>query len=371
MRIREIFHQRPHLPYNEPGLENIASCRTHDPDAEQRNCETCGVLTCDECRIHLVFQDTTCKTAPNIWYCLLGYALLDSELRICWAPIFDDPADAGWSMDDTHNDLGYTQSKEGQIDMSIRDHYDLQRCLARDPDPNSMPETLYGSDNDVTIRELMESDLGTCRLVTDDEEVTKQLPFEPFNNVAQARKRFLCNDCAYKRDLGPFREAIKNGVSKKQAAKNYFDSHCHCTFKKHFFDRWICLKCHLDSWIDDNDYHFRTRTHPPGQLRPRVQDWIADYEGQKKRFDTSPDLLAIPTRCGECDKRLRDDSDLPTEEVYVFCSWCNGVARDENWESSDEEEEEAEAKDSAEESVGEDIESSEGDEDEDGHSADK
>ena len=35
MRIREILHQRPQHPYTERGRENVASCRSYDPNAEQ------------------------------------------------------------------------------------------------------------------------------------------------------------------------------------------------------------------------------------------------------------------------------------------------------------------------------------------------
>jgi hypothetical protein len=69
-------------------------------------------------------------------------------------------------------------------------------------------------------------------LVAEDEETIHQLPFQPFNGAAQARKRFLCTAC-----------------TACTAAKPEPEHRCECTFGKRFFDRWTCLRCHLHNWI--------------------------------------------------------------------------------------------------------------------------
>lgn len=121
IRIRKVFHQpppasTPHQPY-----KNVAKCKANDEHRKQLDCDTCGAITCDECRIYLVYQDTWATN--DHWSHILGYILLDPELRSCWPPVANDRD--MWEEDETHNDLNYGQSHETDIDMALRDYLTL------------------------------------------------------------------------------------------------------------------------------------------------------------------------------------------------------------------------------------------------------
>lgn len=63
----------------------------------------------------------------------------------------------------------------------------------------------------------MEADLAAGLLVAEHENTLRQMALEPFNDAAQARKRYLCGTCAQ--------------------ARSDRDTLCGCTFRDRFFDR--------------------------------------------------------------------------------------------------------------------------------------
>jgi hypothetical protein len=113
MRIRNIFHKRPPADHPQGPFTNIARCGGGNDDVHEQECDTCGAVTCDECRVNLVYQDTQGLNhwAGSLW----GYVLLDTELRYCWTAV-DDEGEVTWDNSEvTHNDgLQNTYCKRGR-----------------------------------------------------------------------------------------------------------------------------------------------------------------------------------------------------------------------------------------------------------------
>jgi hypothetical protein len=113
MRIRSIFHQRPAADHHQGPFTNVARCGGDNDDVYEQECDTCGAMTCDECRVHLVYQDTQGLNhwAGSLW----GYVLLDPELRYCWTAV-DDEGEVTWDNSEvTHYDgLQNTYCKRGR-----------------------------------------------------------------------------------------------------------------------------------------------------------------------------------------------------------------------------------------------------------------
>jgi hypothetical protein len=70
MLIRSIFHQRPPADHPQGPFSNVAKCGADDPTALERECDSCGLMTCNRCRIHVFYQDTHAPmntNRPEIW----------------------------------------------------------------------------------------------------------------------------------------------------------------------------------------------------------------------------------------------------------------------------------------------------------------
>jgi hypothetical protein len=122
MRNGQMFHQRPPLTHPGQPWSNEANSQASSLEAEQRACVTCEAITCDDCRIHLVCQDTWSNCH---WKIVWSYVFLDPELRYC-GPTEDRNGDDPWAAEEgTHNDLDYGQSHEADIGITLRDCMNL------------------------------------------------------------------------------------------------------------------------------------------------------------------------------------------------------------------------------------------------------
>ncbi|KAF2709077.1 hypothetical protein K504DRAFT_381051 [Pleomassaria siparia CBS 279.74] len=185
----------------------IATCGTMAKDAniESRPCSECGITTCDECRVHCVYQSIFQPAdyedeLPNF----SGFVLLHKDEMGILSPAHlgeTGPA-AGWDCASTHHDQGVLDSPLGSDVFAASE----------------------------SIDEIINTDLGSGQLkVTYASNLPHPSPvIQAFWEITENRKRLFCDDC----------------FEEKAAQQQEHHSQCHCTLKNRFLDRWLCLKCY-------------------------------------------------------------------------------------------------------------------------------
>lgn len=205
IQIRKQCHKKS-IYFDQFGCTEITKCRTQAKDVavDSRPCISCGVTTCDECRIHCVYQNIFQPPEeedelPNF----SGFVLLSQpEMGILSLAHFGDTGpQAQWDCN-VHHD-------QGILDSPLEAAY------------TGAPESIH---------EIINTDLGTGQLVfTYASNIPHPSPtIQAFWEVTEKRKRLVCNDCF---------EAQAEGQKDPRPQ-------CHCTLKKQFLDRWLCLKCY-------------------------------------------------------------------------------------------------------------------------------
>ena len=154
---------------------------------------------------------------------------------------------------------------------------------------------------------IVELDLGRFTPAPDSDHapLVTMLPYEPFNTVAQARKRFVGPCCP---------------LEKSELAK------CVCTFKERFLDRWTCLRCHLNDWGKDQDYHQSHFVDLPGDFNTGLESHWRDAEEYGLVAGGGSNMWAADSLKCICGMEL--ETCFPDEYV-TLCSWCWGRLEDE------------------------------------------
>jgi hypothetical protein len=253
IQIRNQRHKKS--PYfDQFGCAEIARCasQTKESFIESRSCISCGVTTCNECRIHCVYQSIfqapdDDDELPNF----SGFVLLNqAEMGILSPAHFGEIGpNARWDCS-THHDKGVLDSP-------------LEAAITGTPE---------------SIDEIINTDLGTGQLkVTYASNLAHPSPtIQAFWEVTEERKRLVCKDCF---------------DSKQAEGQQDIHHQCHCTLKRRFLDRWLCLKCYQ-----------------------------AEETSQKVHINSKPDVnydstSTIQCSCGE----PIDESD-----GRLICLWCFG-----------------------------------------------
>jgi hypothetical protein len=186
------------------GWHSYSGCGGEGYDVDSRPCIACGVNTCDECRIHVVYQ--VYMEDPGLdnrrWWA--GHVLTDAVPIALHPP--KAPDGASWNLPPDvmrpHHDQG-------------RFHIPLFVYALADPEP---------------LDRILDTDLGRYEIIP---RGRISLPFDgmkvvgTFNDIARSREELVCLSCTKERDvLGSMP--------------------CQCTLRKRFLDRWVCIPCHLD-----------------------------------------------------------------------------------------------------------------------------
>jgi hypothetical protein len=219
------------------GCAEIAKCAAQAKNSgiESRSCFSCGVTTCDECRIHCVYQNIfqapdEDDELPNF----SGFVLLNSAEMGILSPahLGSTAPNSRWGYK-THHDMGILDSP-------------LEATITGTPE---------------SIDEIINTDLGTGQLkVTYASNLPHPSPtIQAFWEVTEERKRQLCNEC-FRRQVDVQQDIYQQ---------------CHCTLKSRFLDRWLCLKCY--------------------QAEEMAQKW----HGYSKPSDKLDGLRTIHCSCGQ------------------------------------------------------------------------
>lgn len=238
---RQRLHKKSTFFYTFPCTE-FAQCSTISgrQNIETRPCVSCKVTTCDECRIHCVYQSifetpSDPQGLPNF----SGFVLLNPpevtilsphhlphELLPCEAAHL-----APWRNRAIDCAAG-PYHDEGFLDMSL------------ESDESGTPEK---------IRDVLEVDLGHVSLTTWSASSQFGFPspvLRSLCDVAEKRKISLCKHCSQDalkgyQSIGPALPILpwlsdnKNSCTSGKALNK-----CHCSLRSRILDRWQCVRCY-------------------------------------------------------------------------------------------------------------------------------
>lgn len=211
VHVRNKRHKKSTFFYAYDCTETI-KCGAKESTTECRPCARCKVSTCDECRIHCVYQsiyETPCDEdeLPNF----SGFILLSPLEVPILSPHHMDSDEAGSQWQDPSNSLQAPYHDQGFIDVPFEE------------DSFGLPES---------VEDLLEMDLGSHTLAASaSSSVAHPSPvLRALYQTTEQRKRWFCDEC---------RPSIATqGQESPQA------SQCQCTLRNHFLDRWLCLRCY-------------------------------------------------------------------------------------------------------------------------------
>lgn len=233
VEIRKRMHHKSTFYYAYQCTE-FAQCRTASGRKmiDERPCVTCKLSTCDECRIHCVYQ-TIYETLddPEDLPNFSGFVLLDSKECAILSPHHLSTEDVEllpkW-QDRALNAAAGPYHDQGFLDMPL------------EVDLPGTPER---------ISDALDLDVGLNSLLTWSGNSQFGFPspvLRSLCNAAEERKLSTCEEC--------FNDAQKGYKKLKPELPKlcWLSSHrsqqvleeCHCSMRSHILDRWQCVSCY-------------------------------------------------------------------------------------------------------------------------------
>ncbi|KAF1942980.1 hypothetical protein EJ02DRAFT_344194 [Clathrospora elynae] len=213
IRIRQKHHKNSIYFFMYGHTEYIqCGATTKGSRIESRPCINCKVNTCDECRIHCVYQSNFEKPCeedelPNF----SGFVLLSPHETPILSPHHLAMDHAGPRWQDPSNGQAGPYHDQGFIDVPF------------DDDTFGPPENVKGILNLNLGRHTLAD--STSSSIPDPSPVLKAI-----HRTTEQRKRKFCDSC-----LPP---------QLSQHGKGIRATLCQCTLKNRFLDRWMCLRCY-------------------------------------------------------------------------------------------------------------------------------
>lgn len=227
IHIRNEHHRKSEYFYTYNCKEHLrCGSEKLDQNVEQRPCVICDKMTCDECRIHCVYQSILQPaTDPDELPNYSGFALLEEyEMGIL------SPAHLNVGAGEELQHWTTPHHDEGFLDIP------LESSVSELP---------------VVIDNLLDIDLGNYDLHSDESSslANPSSITRAFCRVTEARKRSFCAAC-YVQHISNSNGKCQQGKLKINQAscdltKTLSSMLCDCTLRKRFLDRWLCLKCYL------------------------------------------------------------------------------------------------------------------------------
>lgn len=215
IRIRRENHRKSTFFYAYDCTE-YARCASDEPNhnIESRPCMDCKVTTCDECRIHCVYQsiiEKPCSEDEIASYS--GFVLLSPyEVPILsHHHLYNNTEGSVPRWQDPSNGLCQKYHDQGFIDVPL------------EFDAYGPPEF---------VQDILDLDLGqnSFAMSTSSNVPNPSPVLKAFYSGTEQRKRWFCNACLPSSFAKPL-DASQQKV-------------CECTLRKHVLDRWLCLRCY-------------------------------------------------------------------------------------------------------------------------------
>jgi hypothetical protein len=194
-----------HCPCKTREWHQNVGCGGDGYDVTSKPCAECGINTCDECRIHVVYQ--VFMQDPGLdnrrWWA--GYFFTGPTAFAIHPPKGTDADDSIWHLP---ADLMKPHHDQGRF------HVPLHVSAMADPEP---------------LDRILDINLGKHH-ITPVGRIA--IPYEGdnlvmfFQIVAQGRRELVCEPC--------FEEHQADGNFKP----------CACTMRNRFLDRWVCVPCY-------------------------------------------------------------------------------------------------------------------------------
>lgn len=229
--IRNECHQKSKFFYEYDCTEHV-QCGSADTtrEIETKPCATCKVATCDECRVHCVYQ-----------------SIFEAS---------NDPDDPS----ELPNFSGFVMLKPHEHPILSPHHLVLvpqKQCIERWKDPFLGCSKSYHDQGYLdaplvslipappeSIEDVLDLDLGEQSLMTFHEDSRYSCPSPALASlceVSESRKITVCDDCFDSRR--PHQSPIEDSDA-KISPKAAGSGSCHCTMRKRFLSRWLCLRCY-------------------------------------------------------------------------------------------------------------------------------
>jgi hypothetical protein len=264
-----LERKKSHCPCKTRGWYIKEGCGGAGFDVASKPCAGCGINTCDECRIHVVYQVSMEDSGRDNRRWWAGYVLN------CPTPFGLLPP-KGADGDEWHlpPDLMRPRHDQGRF------HTPLSVYAIADPEP---------------LDRILDTNLGR-RDITPWGRNTA--PFDGnnvvgiFRSMTNSRKDLVCWNCAEARRLNN-------------------STPCSCTLRKRFLDRWVCLPC----------FNEEVRREEP------IEDPVVavDVLGHLVKLDYCACGIMIPfdddgyeTRCNWCDGIVVNEPEDNDDDVDVI-----------------------------------------------------
>lgn len=240
VRLRKTHHQKSRFFFAYDCTEYV-QCGSQDRKraVPTKPCVNCMISTCDECRIHCVYQSIYEKPSdpndpaelPNF----SGFVLLGKEEQPILSPhhLLTDGKPQGLRWEDPSTSISGPYHDQGHLDVALEE------------DSTAPAEC---------ITTMLDLDLGSRSLATLSESSFYDFPSPVVRSlceVAEGRKIYLCDPC-FKNEApkGPssLKYPTKDTPWLKNATFHQSISKCQCTLRQRFLDRWLCIGCYQNEY---------------------------------------------------------------------------------------------------------------------------
>lgn len=203
VEIRKRHHRRSRF-FAQFNCTEYVQCGTHDATrtVETHPCANCLYTTCDECRVHCVYQSISQPPdEPDEMPQLSGFALLSHPEMGILTPSHLNSSDP---ISPTNSAVQRPFHDQGFLDIPL------------ESDKYAPAES---------ITEILNFNLGSgpLRLSISSTWAHPSPVIQAFWDISEQRKRRLCHSC------------FLHETTTRQ---------CECTLRKRFVDRWLCLGCY-------------------------------------------------------------------------------------------------------------------------------
>ena len=241
IEIRNRCHKKSSFFYSHDCTEYVqCGSESTNRKVETKPCVTCKVSTCDECRVHVVYQSihetSSDPSDPAELPNFSGFVLLQPSEQPILSPyhmasdLEEDNELPRWG--DPSLGKGGPYHDQGYLDVP------LQMDAAAPPE---------------CINHVLDLDLGQQSLLSISED-SRYLSPSPvlmsLCDVVDQRKILLCDTC-FESDtpngpeaMPPLHKPMPPLPWLSRPAGTAPIKACHCTLRARFLDRWLCLRCY-------------------------------------------------------------------------------------------------------------------------------
>jgi hypothetical protein len=255
IRIRNQSHQKSTFFYSFNCTEHaICGTNVSGHEVETKPCITCKVATCDECRIHCVYQSIfEASSDPTELPNFSGFVLLQPQEHTILSPhhLASNHASTFPHWQDPSTGGGGPYHDQGYLDAP------LESAATASP---------------VCIEDILDLDLGQHSLLSlpgDSRGLIPSPVLQSLCEVVEARKIYLCDSCFENHASSgpaallssdqsttlPWLLTMTPGMPLKQ---------CVCTLRSRILDRWLCLRCYAAEEDAIESFRYALPTEPMG-----------------------------------------------------------------------------------------------------------